>query len=79
MKLLYRVDEARAAIGCGLTKLYELLASGELEAKRLGRRTLITSESLLRYVESLPAHTTPGMRARAASEAETAPEQTARK
>lgn len=63
MKLLYRVDEARAALGVGLTKLYELLASGELEAKRLGRRTLITAESLERYVESLPAHTTPGMRA----------------
>jgi hypothetical protein len=38
-KFLYRTSEAKAAIGCGTTKLYALINSGVLEARRFGRRT----------------------------------------
>ena len=37
------------------TKLYEILASGKLTAKRIGKRgTRIRREDINRYVESLP-------------------------
>lgn len=60
-KLLYRTSEAKAAIGCGTTKLYELINNGMLEARRLGRKTYITAESLERFVASLAPVVTPTM------------------
>jgi excisionase family DNA binding protein len=45
------VDQATKAIGIGRTKLYELLASGHLDAIKIGRRTLITTASLQRLVQ----------------------------
>jgi len=65
-KLLYRMDEGKAALGCGTTKIYELIAAGRLEVRKLGRRTYITADSLERFVESLPRHVTPAMKARRA-------------
>jgi hypothetical protein len=61
VKLLYKTSEAKAAIGCGNTKLYELINSGILEARRLGRKTYITAESLEVFVASLPPVVTPTM------------------
>jgi hypothetical protein len=40
-KLLYTTAEAKAVIGCGTTRLYELLANGKLRARRLGHSTMI--------------------------------------
>jgi hypothetical protein len=60
-KLLYRTSEAKAALGCGTTKLYELINNGTLEARRLGKRTYITGESLQRLIDSLPPVVTPTM------------------
>lgn len=48
--------EARKEIGCGLTKLHELLNSGQLGAVKLGRRTLIPRSELRRLRKSLPAY-----------------------
>lgn len=84
MKLLYTTREARDAIGCGTTRLYEHINAGRLEARRIGRRTYITSDSLHALVASMERVVTPKMKraeaARAAAaEAEAAPEQTARK
>lgn len=42
-----------ALLGIGKTKLYELLASGELEAIRVGRRTLILRASIDALIERL--------------------------
>ena len=61
MKLLYKTSEAKAAIGCGNTKLYHLVNEGLLEARRLGRKTYITAESLEALVASLPRVVTPTM------------------
>jgi excisionase family DNA binding protein len=72
-KLLYTTAEARAVIGCGTTRLYELLAAGKLRARRLGHRSMIEAESLRELVDSLPRVTTPTMRHRASSDAETKP------
>jgi excisionase family DNA binding protein len=37
-------------LGCGITRLYELLAAGELDSFRDGRNRKITVESIRRYV-----------------------------
>ena len=60
-KLLYRTREAKTAIGCGTTTLYDLINKGLLEARRLGHRTYITAESLEAFVASLKPVVTPTM------------------
>lgn len=52
--LAYTVQNAGAAIGCGTTKLYELMSSGTLDCRKLGGRTIILAESLENYIASLP-------------------------
>jgi excisionase family DNA binding protein len=44
------VNEAARMIGVGRTKLYELIASGEIEAVKLGKSTRITTSSLHKLV-----------------------------
>ena len=73
LKLLYTTTEAKEVIGCGTTRLYELLATGRLRARRLGHRTMIEAESLRELVDSLPRITTPTMRRRAPSDTEPTP------
>jgi excisionase family DNA binding protein len=46
-----RIDVATRMIGIGRTKLYELIASGELEAIKIGRGTRITTASLHKLIE----------------------------
>jgi hypothetical protein len=60
-KFLYRASEARASLGCGVTKFYELINSGMLDARRFGRRTYITGASLEGFVETLKPIVTPTM------------------
>jgi excisionase family DNA binding protein len=60
-KFLYRTSEAKAALGVGTTTLYSLINSGRLEARRLGKRTYITAESLEAFIASLPVVETPTM------------------
>jgi excisionase family DNA binding protein len=51
---MHPIDQACLISGCGRTKLYALIANGQLDARKLGRRTLITDESLRRFLASLP-------------------------
>jgi len=53
-KLLMTPHEAKAAIGCGSTKLYELLTAGKLRARKLGKALRIEAASVREFVESLP-------------------------
>ncbi|GGO91251.1 MULTISPECIES: helix-turn-helix domain-containing protein [Sphingomonadaceae] len=41
-----RVNDAAHMIGIGRTKLYELIAAGEIETVKLGKSTRITTASL---------------------------------
>ena len=41
-----RINDAARMIGVGRTKLYELIAAGEIEAVKLGKSTRITTASL---------------------------------
>jgi excisionase family DNA binding protein len=45
-----KVNEAARMIGVGRTKLYKLIASGEIEAIKLGKSTRITTASLHQLV-----------------------------
>jgi excisionase family DNA binding protein len=42
----------------GRTKAYELIASGAIEAVKVGRRTLIVEASAIHWAASLPTYTT---------------------
>ena len=53
-RLAYTPREACEALRIGRTKLYELLAEGQLKAVALGGKTLILREEIERFVASLP-------------------------
>jgi excisionase family DNA binding protein len=50
-KLLVSIPDAATALSLGRTSIYELMRSGQLETRKMGRRRLITAESLRRLVE----------------------------
>lgn len=50
-KLLLHLEEARQASALSRSRLYKLMASGELESVKVGRRRLIPAEALADYVE----------------------------
>lgn len=44
--LLTSIPDAAKALGCGRSKLYELIAEGRLETVAIGRRRLVRIESV---------------------------------
>jgi excisionase family DNA binding protein len=52
--LAHTVAEACARSGIGRTAIYELINTGQLPARKRGRRTLILAHDLQRCLESLP-------------------------
>lgn len=51
------VDDFCRSYGVGRTFTYQLLGEGRLEAKKAGKRTLITAESAKAWWNSLPSKT----------------------
>ncbi len=49
--LAYTIADACRASTFGKTRLYELIAEGRLEARKIGKRTLIPAASLRRLIE----------------------------
>jgi excisionase family DNA binding protein len=45
------INEAARALGLGRTSIYALINEGRLEARKLGRRTLVTTESIRALIE----------------------------
>lgn len=45
------VAGARSALGIGTTKIYELIGQGRLQTVKIGRRTLIRTDSIRALVE----------------------------
>lgn len=50
-KLAYSIPEAASAISIGRSKLYELIAEGRVETRKIGKRTVIPAASLHRLLE----------------------------
>lgn len=53
--LAHTIAEACARSGIGRTAIYELINTGQLPARKRGRRTLILTEDLQRCLQSLPS------------------------
>ena len=53
---IYTPEEARAKLGIGRTRFYELLRDGRIKAIRNGRNFLIPECSLAEYIEQQLRH-----------------------
>jgi excisionase family DNA binding protein len=53
-RIAYRPAEAAEIIGISRSSIYELFASGELPARKLGHRTVVLRDDLLAYLDSCP-------------------------
>lgn len=54
LKLCVSIEEASKILGIGITKFYEELNANRIKAKRFGRRTLVSYESLKEWFNELP-------------------------
>ena len=50
----HSIDDACKMIGIKKSMMYELVAKGEIKAKKIGARTVIPDESLREYLAGLP-------------------------
>ncbi len=53
VRLLIPIEDSAAVLGVGRTTTYALMKAGELTTVKIGRRSLITAESLREYVQRL--------------------------
>ena len=51
----YTIPGTTPATGLPRTTVYRLIAEGALDARKAGRRTLVTAESIRTYLAGLPA------------------------
>lgn len=47
------IDDTRKFMGLGKTKVFELIAEKKLETVKVGRRTLVVTDSIKSFVASL--------------------------
>ncbi len=52
-KLLLRPEECAAALGIARTKVWALLANGEIESVKVGRRRLVPADAIDAFVARL--------------------------
>lgn len=57
-RLSLSIEEVQEASGLGRTKIYQLLKSGELPARKLGKRTFILRSDLNTFLSSLKVYPT---------------------
>jgi hypothetical protein len=53
-RLLVTIAECRRMLSCSITTTYDLLRAGDLDGRRVGKRTLITMASIVAYIARLP-------------------------
>lgn len=51
---VYSLDDLPSLTGLGRTRLYELINSGDLPARKIGRRTLVLREDVEAFLRGLP-------------------------
>jgi excisionase family DNA binding protein len=54
------INEALRRLSIGRTRLYELIGSGQISARKIGRRTIILDTEIARFLAACPE--TPGGR-----------------
>jgi excisionase family DNA binding protein len=54
-KLFYTISESCRLLSVGKTKLYELIASGEIPLRKIGKKSLVAAADLKRWADRLPA------------------------
>jgi excisionase family DNA binding protein len=54
-QLLYTIAQSCRMAAIGRTKFYELVASGEIPVRKIGKKTLVAASDLQDWVERLPA------------------------
>jgi excisionase family DNA binding protein len=53
VRRVYTVEEAAAVLGIGRTFMFRLLATGQVESFKIGKRRKVTSEAIEAYVRRL--------------------------
>ncbi len=53
VQMLYRPEDAAAALGLGRSKVFELMAQGRLRSVTVGRSRRIPAEALRAFVDEL--------------------------
>jgi excisionase family DNA binding protein len=54
-QLLYTINQCCRLASIGRTKFYELVASGEIPVRKIGKKSLVAAADLKRWAERLPA------------------------
>ena len=54
-RALYTVRETQAVLGLSHATIYRLIAAEQLDARKIGSRTVITATSIAAFLEKLPA------------------------
>jgi excisionase family DNA binding protein len=54
-RLAYSVEEAAAQLGIGRTFMFHLIATGEIESFKIGKRRKISHDALIGYIKRLRA------------------------
>jgi excisionase family DNA binding protein len=62
IKRAMSVEEAAKAAGVGRTLLFEEIRKGRITARKVGRRTIITTDDLDAWLNSLPKSNDTGVR-----------------
>ncbi len=53
-KMAHSIESASAAADVCRDKIYDAIRTGQLRAKKFGRRTLIADEDLRAFIQNLP-------------------------
>lgn len=54
-QLLYTINQCCRLAAIGKTKFYELVASGEIPIRKVGKKSLVAAADLKRWADRLPA------------------------
>lgn len=65
MQLSLSIEETIVATGLGRTKLYQLINTGELRARKIGKRTVILREDLEIFLKGLQEYASDRLPAKA--------------
>ncbi len=54
LPIAHSIEQAARLANCGRTSIYAVIKNRELQARKIGRRTIILDDDLRRWLSSLP-------------------------